>query len=155
MFAENITELAREAGGQIPLAEKIGASQSAISRWSDGVRPRKLEALNSAAEFAGVTVDQLLNIPLSIARAQSGAATAGSILLLPVSLPSEAALTAMFSGFLETTGHQDLADELAPQLAQLLPAGLARAQDHQLRPAVGAATKPRASGARPRATGRP
>ena len=43
---------------------------------------------------------------------------------LPVRLPSEASLTRMFDGMFQAAGREDLSDELAQRLAQLLPAAL-------------------------------
>jgi hypothetical protein len=57
---------------------------------------------------------------------------------MPVVLPSAVDLTVMFGGLLEAAGRLDLADELAPQLAQRFPAALERSLAHRPSPALGA-----------------
>jgi len=126
VLGDNIRLLAEQAGGQTLLAESIGVSQGAISRWISGKPPRKMDALAGAARIARVSVDQLLSVPLAQARAQSVVSGSHAAVMMPVSLPNEADLTDMFVGMLHAAGQQQLADVLAPVLAQHLPGGLAR-----------------------------
>lgn len=52
--------------------------------------------------------------------------TEGTLVQMSVSLPSAPELTEMFRTMLDMAGRQDLADELAPKLALLLPGVLGR-----------------------------
>lgn len=127
-FADNIRVLVNEAGDQTLFAESVGTSQSAVSRWIAGKVPRNIATLNRVAHVARVSVDQLLEVPLHVARARELTADAGAILMMPVSFPSEDMLTDMFAGILELVDRPDLVDELASRLAQRLPNALAQAQ---------------------------
>ncbi|HLZ78853.1 MAG TPA: helix-turn-helix transcriptional regulator [Sphingomonas sp.] len=73
---------------------------------------------------------------------------------LEVVFPSAEALTGMFVGMLEAAGHPQIADELAPQLAQLLPGALARAQAAQAQAPSGGEKTFAGEGLQPLSTGR-
>lgn len=57
---------------------------------------------------------------------------AASPLLMPVRLPNVDALTDMFWGMIQAADMPEIADELAPRLAQSLPDGLSLALTHEL-----------------------
>lgn len=61
MLPENLSALRRKSGlSQEQLAEKIGVSRQAISKWETGLSTPDLEKLVSLGECFGVTVDELI-----------------------------------------------------------------------------------------------
>lgn len=60
MLAENLYALRHKSGlSQEQLAEKIGVSRQAISKWETGASAPDLEKLRALSECFGVTLDQL------------------------------------------------------------------------------------------------
>jgi transcriptional regulator with XRE-family HTH domain len=113
----------------VEAAEAIGTKVPTYIQHENGIRgsgsiPRA--AAERYAKFFRVSLDWLLTgkggLPLTEMPAT---------LMLPVTLPNANDLTAMFGGLLDAAGRPDLADELAPQLAQRFPAALARSLIHQ------------------------
>lgn len=60
MLAENIYALRRKSGlSQEQLAEKIGVSRQAISKWEGGLSTPELDKLRALSELFQVTIDEL------------------------------------------------------------------------------------------------
>lgn len=60
MLSENLYALRHKSGlSQEQLAEKIGVSRQAISKWETGASAPDLEKLRALSECFGVTLDQL------------------------------------------------------------------------------------------------
>lgn len=61
MLSEKIYALRRKSGlSQEQLAEKIGVSRQAISKWEGGLSTPELDKLKALSEFFGITVDELV-----------------------------------------------------------------------------------------------
>jgi transcriptional regulator with XRE-family HTH domain len=130
----------------VEAAEAIGTKAPTYIQHENGTRgsgsiPRA--AAERYAKFFRVSLDWLLS-----GKGATPAPESTATLMLPVTLPSAADLTAMFGGLLDAAGRPDLADELAPQLARRFPAALARSLAHQSTPEMGARKSPGAD-ARP------
>lgn len=62
MLSETIYTLRRKAGlSQEQLAEKVGVSRQAISKWEGGLSVPELDKLQALGKVFGVTLDQLVN----------------------------------------------------------------------------------------------
>lgn len=62
MLSEKIYELRRKCGlSQEQLAEKIGVSRQAISKWEGGLSTPELDKLKALSEFFDITVDELVS----------------------------------------------------------------------------------------------
>lgn len=60
MLSEKIYTLRRKSGlSQEQLAEKIGVSRQAISKWEGGLSTPELEKLKALSEFFHVSIDEL------------------------------------------------------------------------------------------------
>ncbi len=60
MLSEKIYKLRRKSGlSQEQLAEKIGVSRQAISKWEGGSSTPELDKLMALSEFFNVTIDEL------------------------------------------------------------------------------------------------
>lgn len=60
MLSETIYRLRREKGlSQEQLAEKIGVSRQAISKWEGGLSTPELDKLKALSEYFQVTIDEL------------------------------------------------------------------------------------------------
>ena len=60
MFSETIYALRRKKGlSQEQLAEKVGVSRQAVSKWEGGLATPELEKLIALSECFGITVDEL------------------------------------------------------------------------------------------------
>lgn len=60
MLSEKIYSLRRKSGlSQEQLAEKIGVSRQAISKWEGGLSTPELEKLKALSEFFHVSIDEL------------------------------------------------------------------------------------------------
>ena len=60
MLSENIYALRRKSGlSQEQLAEKIGVSRQAISKWEGGLSVPELDKLRALSEYFHVTIDEL------------------------------------------------------------------------------------------------
>jgi transcriptional regulator with XRE-family HTH domain len=108
----------------VEAAEAIGVKVPTYIQHENGTRgsgslPRP--AAERYARFFRVSLDWLLS-----GKGDTPIVEEPATLLLPVTLPNAADLTAMFGGLLDAAGRSDLADELAPQLARQFPAALAR-----------------------------
>lgn len=122
-FQQNVLAAIERAGGQIPLAADIDVNQGTISKWKNKGVWREVDLVQRLADYLGVSFDHVISRPVTI----PAKAVDSHAILLPVSLPSEAALTRMFETFLEKHVPGDQRDALAQNLAQRLPAGLAHA----------------------------
>ena len=61
MLSENIYALRRKSGlSQEQLAEKIGVSRQAISKWEGGLSTPELDKLKALSECFHVTIDELV-----------------------------------------------------------------------------------------------
>lgn len=61
MLSEKIYALRRKSGlSQEQLAEKLGVSRQAISKWEGGLSTPELDKLKALSEFFGITVDELV-----------------------------------------------------------------------------------------------
>ncbi len=66
MLSEKIYTLRRKSGlSQEQLAEKIGVSRQAISKWEGGLSTPELDKLKALSECFQVTIDELTNNPTS------------------------------------------------------------------------------------------
>ena len=130
VLAANILTLRKRRGqNQTEFGEDVGVSQGTVARWEAGSEP-KSEPLLKMANMAGRTVQSfttelISDMELGAYLEPSGPAE-GSSILLPVQLPSEDALTQMFSGLLRILKNESDADTVARRLAQLLPSALAQ-----------------------------
>lgn len=62
MLSEKIYALRRKSGlSQEQLAEKIGVSRQAISKWEGGLSTPELDKLKALSEFFHVTMDELVS----------------------------------------------------------------------------------------------
>lgn len=116
----------------VEAAEAIGTKVPTYIQHENGTRgsgsiPRA--AAERYARFFRVSLDWLLS-----GKGDVPVAETTTTLMLPVTLPNAGDLTAMFEGLLDAAGRPELADELAPQLAQRFPAALARSLAHQTTP---------------------
>ena len=60
MLSEKIYTLRRKSGlSQEQLAEKIGVSRQAISKWEGGLSTPELDKLRALSEFFHVSIDEL------------------------------------------------------------------------------------------------
>ena len=60
MLSEKIYTLRRKSGlSQEQLAEKIGVSRQAISKWEGGLSIPELEKIRALSEFFNVSIDEL------------------------------------------------------------------------------------------------
>lgn len=60
MLSENLYTLRRKSGlSQEQLAEKIGVSRQAVSKWESGLSTPELEKLRALSEFFQITIDEL------------------------------------------------------------------------------------------------
>lgn len=61
MLSEKIYTLRRKSGmSQEQLAERIGVSRQAVSKWETGVSTPELDKLKALSECFGVTIDELM-----------------------------------------------------------------------------------------------
>ena len=61
MLSEKIYALRRKSGlSQEQLAEKIGVSRQAISKWEGGLSTPELDKLKALSEYFNITVDELV-----------------------------------------------------------------------------------------------
>ena len=61
MLSERIYQFRRNSGlSQEQLAEKIGVSRQAISKWESGISTPELEKLLALSECFGITIDELV-----------------------------------------------------------------------------------------------
>lgn len=131
-LSSRISALMKRRGeNQEEFAIASGVTQPTVNRWLNGAKP-KLDALERLAELAGMTIDEFskasVNDILLVAGRSGSAVTA--TLMMPVVFPNEAVLTEILRGMIDAAGQPDIADALAPRLAQRLPARLAEALDH-------------------------
>jgi transcriptional regulator with XRE-family HTH domain len=122
----------------VEAAEAIGTKVSTYIQHENGIRgsgsiPRA--AAERYAKFFRVSLDWLLS-----GKGTMPVEETLSTIMLPVTLPNVADLTVMFGGLLDAAGRPDLADELAPQLAQRFPAALERSLAHRSNVATAAMT---------------
>ena len=65
MLSERIYTLRRKQGmSQEQLAERIGVSRQAISKWEGGLSTPELDKLKALSECFGVTLDELTSEPM-------------------------------------------------------------------------------------------
>lgn len=118
---------------QVTLAQAVGASQAAISMILSG-KTHRSRLLPDIAEFLGVSLRWLKgqDVPPDDIAAPGATPEAPKlqVLMMPMVLPSEDALTEMFSALLSIEQPGETLDERARFLAQLLPASLAQLQAH-------------------------
>ncbi len=61
MLSERIYQFRRNSGlSQEQLAEKIGVSRQAISKWESGISTPELEKLLALSECFDITIDELV-----------------------------------------------------------------------------------------------
>jgi transcriptional regulator with XRE-family HTH domain len=126
ILSQNIERLRRHLGDkQKDFADRFGMGQSAVSKWVNPGKEPSTDAMLKLAELASTSVDRFRSEPWHPGQRPE----AQAIVLMPVSLPSEAALTRMFEALLDGRADPGQVDELAETLAQRLPAALARAVD--------------------------
>ena len=62
MLSENIYTLRRKSGlSQEQLAENLGVSRQAVSKWEGGLSTPELEKLRALSEFFHISIDELTN----------------------------------------------------------------------------------------------
>lgn len=128
ILAANIKALRTRFGeNQTEFAERIGTTQGTVARWEGGAEP-KHDAMVKLANLAGCSTEDLTTqlIDGQAAKAPPPIISGGQALLLPVLLPSEAELTAMFEGLLAPLRKETDQRVVAQRLAQTLPNGLAQ-----------------------------
>lgn len=129
IIATNIKALrmARQQN-QTEFAEALGVSQGTVARWEAGSTPKN-DALLRLSEMANVTprefsaalISNMKDVPRDYNHSESS-----SSIMLPVLLPSEEALFAMFRSLLSVVEDEKDLTVAARRLAQLLPDALAR-----------------------------
>ena len=79
MLSERICQLRRKCGlSQEQLAERIGVSRQAISKWETGTSTPELEKLIALSECFQITLDELIREPVSAGDAQEAAEHTGT-----------------------------------------------------------------------------
>jgi transcriptional regulator with XRE-family HTH domain len=150
MPANNLKAARQRAGLKQPaIAEALGVSVAQVSRWENGIDNIPSARLKAMAAAYLSTVGELFGED-----AAPEVAGDRTIIQMGVVLPSEPALTRMFAGHLAAAGKMDIADELAPLLARLLPGGLMQAQGLAPDQDGGEVIEPDAPPPRPARTGR-
>lgn len=128
---------------QAELARRVGISQGAMNNLIAG-RSRSSTHLHKIARHLATTPAYLSGEiddpnegapPPSEPRVQH--------IMMPVVLPSENALAAMFEGLLEAVDRSAPVDELARELAQLLPSGLSQVRGRLIEGAATVEQSPR------------
>lgn len=134
IIGERLSEAMKAKGvDQETVARAVGCTQSAISLILSG-KTHRSRLLPDIAQFLGVSLRWLKGQDVSPDEVEdeSGAHAAEAsklrVLMVPMVLPSEDALTQMFSALLALERPEDTRDERARFLAQLLPAALAQLQ---------------------------
>lgn len=117
---------------QAALARKADLPQSTLNglinrpyRWSPHLNRIANALQTTVAYLCGETDDPDLNAP-------APASPVPEQVMMPVTLPSENALADMFEGLLLSIDRTQSVDEVARELAQLLPSGLSRMQGRLL-----------------------
>lgn len=66
ILADNIAALVARSGGQEEFADRFDVSQGTVSRWMAKSKPSEPRGgkLLEIAEFAGVTISTLVNVPI-------------------------------------------------------------------------------------------
>jgi transcriptional regulator with XRE-family HTH domain len=129
-LGERIEKRRKELGipSQSELARRAEVGQSTLSglirkpyRWSPYL-VQIARALNTSVEYLTGEADNpdLVALPPPPVGAQQ--------VMMPVTLPTENALADMFEGLLLSIDRTQSVDEVARELAQLLPTGLSRMQ---------------------------
>ena len=116
---------AREAAGFTSAREASIALDLAYETYAqheNGTRGFKNQSAERYARRFRTSVEWLLFGKNEVVRTSDTAIK----LMVPVVLPSGDDMAQMFEGLLDAVGRRDLAVELAPQLAELLPAALSR-----------------------------
>ena len=63
-LCENLQRLRRQAGlSQEALAEKLGVSRQAVSKWESGAAVPELDKLTELAHIFHIRLDELLGLP--------------------------------------------------------------------------------------------
>lgn len=79
MLSERICQLRRKCGlSQEQLAERIGVSRQAISKWESGTSTPELEKLIALSECFQITLDELIREPVSAGDAEEAAEHTGT-----------------------------------------------------------------------------
>ncbi len=128
IVGERVQQRMEELGlSQSELARRVGVAQPTIyqlihrsKKGSTHLHRIARELGTTPAYLTGETDDPDENAP------PPPPAPVVQHVLMPVVLPSETALAQMFEGLLETVDRNAPLDELARELAQLLPIGLSR-----------------------------
>ena len=117
---------------QSELGRRVGVSQATIYKLLTGESYGTKHLHRIAAELK--TTPAYLTGEISDAATDRSSQTPSTPLqvMLPVTLPSENALADMFEGLLLAVDRSQPVDELARELAQLLPTGLAQLQGRLL-----------------------
>jgi transcriptional regulator with XRE-family HTH domain len=119
---------------QSALARRLGVSQATVSRWRKGEHGAKgahqlARVLQTTVEYlTGEIDDPDENAPLP----PPPLPPAPHLISMQVVFPPVTALEDMFGGMLDAIGDSVSRDELARQLAQLLPRSLSRLKDLRL-----------------------
>jgi len=140
ILMENIKTLRARTGlNQTLFGELHGVGQSTVARWEKGAEPEGPN-LTSLAEMAGCTIKELTTqlLPkLPPAMPPRLLKVEGGTLYLPVQLPSEDDLMAMFEALLAPLKNETDRHVIARRLAQTLPNGLAQTVARQSRQGTG------------------
>jgi len=111
---------------QSELARRIGVTQGAIAKIAN-YNPQGSSKLHLLARELGTTPAYLTGeVDDPAEGAYPAPPPSPPQIMLPVLLPSERALTRMFLGLLDLVDQSASKDELARELAQLLPTGLSQ-----------------------------
>lgn len=129
ILATNIRTLRLSIGlDQTQFGERLEVSQGTVSRWEKGSDPGHGSLVKMAA-MARCTVEefttQVIRAPNSRRLVAGPPSIGSSILMLPVQLPSEPALSEMFQSLLAVAGDDLDRAGLASTLARLFPLALA------------------------------
>jgi transcriptional regulator with XRE-family HTH domain len=113
---------------QTVFGELIEVAQGTVARWESGDSKPRIDSLLKLAKLAGCSPDELVTRLLDDdTMLPAGAHNSAGAVLLPVLLPNEDALLAMFSGLLTPLQSEHDFDVIARRLAQMLPSALAQA----------------------------
>lgn len=130
ILSANIKLLRKRLGmDQTVFGELVEVAQGSVARWESGQSKPRIDSLLKLAKLAGCAPDEMVTRLLDddVAGGTVDHQGGGRAVLLPVQLPSEDALTAMFSALLAPLHSEIDPKVIARLLAQRLPNGLAQA----------------------------
>lgn len=104
-FGEKLVQLRRARGlSQEALAEAVGVSRQAVSKWELGTAAPEVDKIIALADFYGVTTDYLLRAEAMPAAAEQKTAAPRPIFAMGIALAGCAAGLVLIAEWLQITG---------------------------------------------------